>query len=94
MPKRCPHTTRCANSRHLLVELNTGEIAVVLKEHRASRLRPEVAIILDANKRPLDDFRVVDLDDEPDDPSETLNLWILRGVKPGEYDIKVDEYFL
>lgn len=77
-----------------LVELNTGEIAVVLKEHRASRLRPEVAIILDANKRPLDDFRVVDLDEEPDDASETLNLWILRGVKPGEYDIKVDEYFL
>ncbi|MGB5332360.1 MAG: HD domain-containing phosphohydrolase [Woeseiaceae bacterium] len=77
-----------------LVELNTGEIAVVLKEHRASRLRPEVAIILDADKRPLDDFRIVDLDDEPDDVSETLNLWILRGVKPGEYDIKIDEYFL
>lgn len=77
-----------------LVELNTEEIAVVLREHRASRLRPEVAIILDADKRPLDDFRIVDLDDEPDDVSETPNLWILRGVKPGEYDIKIDEYFL
>jgi HD-GYP domain-containing protein (c-di-GMP phosphodiesterase class II) len=77
-----------------LVELNTEEIAVVLKEHRASRLRPEVAIILNADKRPLDDFRIVDLDDEPDDVSETPNLWILRGVKPGEYDINIDEYFL
>ncbi|MBT8110331.1 MAG: HD-GYP domain-containing protein [Gammaproteobacteria bacterium] len=77
-----------------LVELNTGEIAVVLKEHRASRLRPEVAIILDANKQPLDDFRVVDLDDESADTSEAPDLWILRGVKPGEYDIQPDKYFL
>ena len=77
-----------------LVELNTGEIAVVLKEHRASRLRPEVAIILDAEKRPLDDFRVIDLDDQSVDGSKTVNVWIKCGVKPGEYDIKVDDYFL
>ena len=77
-----------------LVELNTGEIAVVLKEHRASRLRPEVAIILDAKKRPLDDFRIIDLDDQSVDTSKTVNVWIKCGVKPGEYDIKVDDYFL
>lgn len=77
-----------------LVELNTGEIAVVMKEHRASRLRPEVAIILDANNQPLDDFRVVDLDEESVDTGEPLNLWILRGVKPGEFDIQTDQYFL
>jgi len=77
-----------------LVELNTGEIAVVLKEHRASRLRPEVAIVLDANKRPLDDFRVIDLDDQSVDTSGTVNEWIKCGVKPGEYDIQVDDYFL
>lgn len=77
-----------------LVELNTEEIAVVLKEHRASRLRPEVAIILDANKQPLDDIRVVDLDDQSVDTSKTVNLWIKCGVKPGEYDINVADYFL
>ena len=77
-----------------LVELNTGEIAVVLKEHRASRLRPEVAIVLDANKRPLDDFRVIDLDDQSVDTSGTVNEWIKCGVKPGEYDVQVDDYFL
>ncbi|MDH3304959.1 MAG: HD-GYP domain-containing protein [Gammaproteobacteria bacterium] len=77
-----------------LVELNTEEIAVVLKEHRASRLRPEVAIILDANKQPLDNIRIVDLDDQSVDTSKTVNLWIKCGVKPGEYDINVDDYFL
>jgi putative nucleotidyltransferase with HDIG domain len=77
-----------------LVELNTDEIAVVLKEHRESRLRPEVAIILDANKQPLDNIRIVDLDDQSVDTSKTVNLWIKCGVKPGEYDINVDDYFL
>jgi HD-GYP domain-containing protein (c-di-GMP phosphodiesterase class II) len=77
-----------------LVELNTGEIGVVLKEHRDSRLRPEVAIILDANKQTLDDFRVVDLQDEPSNSSNSLDLWIKRGVKPGTYDINPDDYFL
>ena len=77
-----------------LVELNTGEIAVVLKEHSNSRLRPQVAIILDAQKRPLDDFKVIDLDDESIDTNKTVNVWIKCGVKPGEYDIKVDDYFL
>ena len=77
-----------------LVELNTGEIGVVLKEHRASRLRPEVAIVLDSNKLPLDDFRVIDLENQSVDTSKTVNLWISRGVKPGEYDIKIDDYFL
>ncbi len=77
-----------------LVELNTGEIAVVLKEHCNSRLRPEVAIILDAQKRPLDDFKVIDLDDESIDTSKTVDVWIKCGVKPGEYEIKVDDYFL
>lgn len=77
-----------------LVELNTGEIGVVLKEHRASRLRPEVAIILDANKRKLDDFKIIDLDDQPEETTDPSSLWIERGVEPGVYDINLDDYFL
>jgi putative nucleotidyltransferase with HDIG domain len=77
-----------------LVELNTGEVGVVLKEHRTSRLRPEVAIILDAEKQSLDDFRVVDLDEQPVDSDESVNLWIKCGVKPGTYRINLDDYFL
>lgn len=77
-----------------LVELNTGEVGVVLKEHRASRLRPEVAIILDTNKRKLEDFRVIDLDDQPEETTNPDSLWIERGIEPGTYDINLDDYFL
>ena len=77
-----------------LVELNNGEVGVVLKEHRASRLRPEVAIILDANKQKLDDFRIIDLDDQPEETTDPDSLWIERGIEPGTYDINLDDYFL
>jgi hypothetical protein len=77
-----------------LVELSTGEIAVVLKEHRASRLLPEVAIILDADRKKLDDFRTVDLGEQPEEELSTTGVWINRGLNPGEFDINLDDYFL
>jgi HD-GYP domain-containing protein (c-di-GMP phosphodiesterase class II) len=77
-----------------LVELSTGEIAVVLKEHRTSRLLPEVAIILDANGRKLDDFRVVDLAEQPEEQFATTGIWIERGLTPGEFDINLEDYFV
>jgi len=73
-----------------LVELNTGEIAVVLKEHQSTRLQPELAIILDSEKRPLKDFKVIDLKRQ----SPTPTVWIERGIEPGAYDIDPREYFL
>ena len=77
-----------------LVELSTGEIAVVLKEHRTTRLLPEVAIILDASRRKLDDFRIVDLGDQPEEKLATSGIWIKRGLNPGEFDINLDDYFV
>ena len=77
-----------------LVELSTDEIAVVLKEHRTSRLLPEVAIILDAKRKKLDDFRIVDLADQPEEKLASSGVWIKRGLNPGEFDINLEDYFL
>ena len=77
-----------------LVELSTNEIAVVLKEHRTSRLLPEVAIILDDNRKKLDDFRIVDLADQPEEKLATSGVWIKRGLNPGEFDINLEDYFV
>ena len=73
-----------------LVELNTGEIAVVLKEHQSTRLQPELAIILDSEKRSLQEFKVIDLKQQ----SLTPTVWIERGIEPGAYDIDPRDYFL
>jgi HD-GYP domain-containing protein (c-di-GMP phosphodiesterase class II) len=77
-----------------MVELSTGEIAIVLKEHRTSRLLPEVAIILDADRRKLDDFRIVDLGDQPEETLSSGGVWIERGLHPGEFDIDLEDYFV
>jgi len=74
-----------------LVELNTGEVGIVLREHQSTRLRPELAIILDSQKRPLKEFETIDLSKQGE-PAPTV--WIERGVEPGAYDIDPREFFL
>lgn len=75
-----------------LVEMNTGEVGVVVSQNRVHRLRPQVMLILDADKRMRRDFPVRDLDaqiigDEDD------SLWIDRGLEPGAYGIDPAEYY-
>ena len=77
-----------------LVELNTGEIAVVLKEHRLSRLQPELAVIFGPDKEELTDFRILDLLEQGTEPGTRPKAWIERGLKPGAYNIDPSKYFL
>jgi putative nucleotidyltransferase with HDIG domain len=44
-----------------LVELSSGEIAVVAAEYRTRRLRPKVMVLLDADKKPLEGMKMIDL---------------------------------
>jgi HD-GYP domain-containing protein (c-di-GMP phosphodiesterase class II) len=44
-----------------LVELSTGEVAVVVEQNMERRLRPQVLILLDANKQALAKPRLLDL---------------------------------
>ncbi len=44
-----------------LVELSSGEVAVVVAEYRTRRLRPKVMVLLDANKQRVADVSIVDL---------------------------------
>lgn len=78
-----------------LVELNTGEVAVVVAQSRFRRLRPQLMVVLDADKKPLADFASIDLqlhvrgnaDNRPE-------LWIERGLAPGSYGVDPTEFFL
>jgi HD-GYP domain-containing protein (c-di-GMP phosphodiesterase class II) len=74
-----------------LVELNTGEVGVVLKEHQSSRLQPELAIVLDSDKQPLQNFEVIDLQEQE---GPTVTIWIERGLEPDAYGIDSRDYFL
>ena len=77
-----------------LVLLNTGEVAVVTAQSRIRRLRPEVMIILDPEKRPLADYRVVDLNQMSPTADDQTSLWIESGLEPGAFGVDPAEYYL
>ncbi len=77
-----------------LVELNTGEVAVVTSQNRIRRLRPEVMVIMDASKNLIDNFRVIDLNKVSVAGDGRDSLWIERGLAPGSYGIDPTEFFL
>lgn len=77
-----------------VVELNTGEVAIVTRQNRIRRLRPEIMIVMDAQKQLLENFRVVDLNEEKTSQEAEISLWIERGLPPGEYGIDPTEFYL
>lgn len=69
-----------------LVELSSGEVAVVVAEYRTRRLRPKVMVLLDADKQALAAIRTIDLlnvkDTEAGEP-----LDIVSSLEPDAYGI-------
>jgi HD-GYP domain-containing protein (c-di-GMP phosphodiesterase class II) len=76
-----------------LVELTSGEVGIVVSEHRRRRLRPKLLIILDAEKTPLDHKKYLDLFETKEDQSGNL-LEIKRSVTAGEYGIDLDNILI
>ena len=77
-----------------LVELNTGEVGVVIAQNPVRRLRPKVMLILDRDKEKLRQFPTVDLRNQLADSDCESSLWIEQGLAPGAYDIDPGEYYL
>jgi HD-GYP domain-containing protein (c-di-GMP phosphodiesterase class II) len=77
-----------------LVELSSGEIGVVIEQNDIRRLRPKVMIILDRDKKQLEDFHTLNLREFPAEPGMPGAIWIHRGVDAGSYGIDPADYFL
>ncbi len=77
-----------------IVELNTAEVGVVVEQNRMRRLRPVVVLILDSDKKPRTELSRIDLNKCRTAVDGTTQLWIARELKPGEYGISPDKYFL
>lgn len=73
-----------------LVELVSGEVAIVVAQNRVRRLRPKIMLILGHDKVALNNFETVDLDRET--PGKTLE--IARVLDSGTYGINPKEYYL
>lgn len=72
-----------------LVELNTGEVGVVIQQNRAQRARPRVLLMLNAQKERVFGYHVIDLRD-----ARAKGYAVLRSLPNGTYGLLGDEYYL
>lgn len=76
-----------------LVELNTGEVAIVIEQNRERRLRPNLLMILDENKQPLATNRILALAKVPATGDSRKARWVVGGYDAGMFDIDPKDYF-
>jgi hypothetical protein len=76
-----------------LVELNTGEVALVIEQNRVRRLRPKLMLLLDANKAPVKRQALLDLKAKPASAGDGPAYWIRRGLEPGAFGLDPKDYF-
>lgn len=83
-----------------LVELSTGEVAVVVEQNFERRLKPKVLVVLDAVKEPLLDPELIDLAKDEREKQAKLDsgkyvageielIEIIQDLQPGAYDIDI-----
>jgi HD-GYP domain-containing protein (c-di-GMP phosphodiesterase class II) len=83
-----------------LVELSTGEVAVVVEQNFERRLKPRVVVVLDAYKQPLGEYLLLDLSEDDKRKQELLDsgkktryeiekIEIARDLEPGSYDVDI-----
>lgn len=76
-----------------LVELSSGEIAIVVEQDKRHRLRPEVFVVTDEEKNPISRPYRVRLATKSQDARTADALWIDRGHPTGSYGISAKTYF-
>jgi len=70
-----------------LVELNTGEVAVVTAINSLKRLRPTVMLVLNEEKQPRDDFDTLNL-------ATATDYSIKKALEHGAFGVKMEELFI
>lgn len=76
-----------------LVELNSGEVGVVIAQNRTRRLQPKIIIIMNANKEQMPTFEPVDLLIQSEHRSGE-ELRIVSSLETGAYGIDPAELYL
>ncbi len=77
-----------------IVELNSGEVGIVVEQNHIRRLRPKIMVLLGVDKQPLKKNQTVDLRKVSGDERKQNAKWILRGYEPGAFGIDPGNYFV
>lgn len=70
-----------------IVELNNGEVGIVIEANPIRRLRPKIMLLLDADKKPFGRRRQIDLHKIPADIRDKRARWITVGHEFGAFGI-------
>jgi HD-GYP domain-containing protein (c-di-GMP phosphodiesterase class II) len=76
-----------------LVELNDGSVGVVLEQNPGNVLRPKVLLLLDENRAPLPQRRVLEMRDLPLDATHSEARWIVSGHEHGAFGVDPADIF-
>ncbi len=76
-----------------LVELNTGDVAIVVSQNKVRKLKPQVLLILDPDKKRYSSPSVLDLLNVPLAYADK-QFEIQRALPPGAYGIDAKEFYL
>lgn len=72
-----------------LVELDTGEVGVVIQQNRVQRSRPRVVVMLDADKQRVRSYRVVDLRLDAN-----AKVRIVKALPHNAFSLAANDYYL
>jgi HD-GYP domain-containing protein (c-di-GMP phosphodiesterase class II) len=84
----------CVYPTGSLVELSTGEVAVVMAQNHARRLRPRVMLLLDPAKKPYRPFRDIDLMSNAVRTDGLPPAKIVAALEPGTHGLDPAELYL
>jgi HD-GYP domain-containing protein (c-di-GMP phosphodiesterase class II) len=72
-----------------LVELDSGEIGVVIQQNRVQRSRPRILLLLDRQKEAVPGYKVLDLRDK-----SSQKLHVAQTLPPDAYGLSSDDFYL
>lgn len=72
-----------------VVELDTGEVGVVIQQNRVQRSRPRVVVMLDADKQRVRNYRVIDLRLDAH-----AKLRVAKALPHNAYGLAANDYYL
>jgi len=72
-----------------LLELESGEVGVVIQQNRVQRSRPRILLLLEKDKSPVPGYKVVDLR-----AAASQKLRVAKTLPPDAYGLSADDYYL
>ena len=75
-----------------MIELSSGEVAIVLEHNKIRRLEPKVLILTTPDKILLDEPVITNLMQQKT-PKDAQNLKILRGLPDGAYGLECKDFY-